>query len=790
MSIQLISRKFYTSVNNGLDFTDSSVYSTYLKANPGEKVKVVYEFKVSLQAIITSGEQFDFTVAGQCTRLLGSFLQDGFALGDTFKYYDEMNTYIFAGTILSISDTVITYTVDDLAQPAEVVTPPGARFRFNGLINGLQYRYGVITNSEADNYINKLTGLEQLYFCSLGGPAIGVYQDAVPTNYNHETGSLQCKATAADDEFTTNYELVHIFVNPYYSVDIAPFLDAETTPTDFTGSGSYKYISEISFRNYPGQINSNKLFLDNLNPGTARWFGQNVNYQAPKYSLTSIEYTDEDSAVIDTIDPTQVTHVSIVINCTENIISTLTRIVIMLSAAKIPIFLNDTETLNEKLAYSIAAGNIGATADSGVIKNVVCVVINPDEFSIDFDIDGVDTDQLTPGDKYVLGIGCGEEEVSYNATDKLMLLADYAEYQGLSGDIPDLVSFGDFQFYDYDKNFEDNNATAGTVDAVGVWNEDELALEFGFNIRVDGSTSSPELSGVEFKIMAKRGISVVGLPDEFELQSYVFPINITRVLEGGQYPVDYVNVNTQRGYNMPVASDFRRVTLTTAYNALLDPTTVAYSGFIGFKMDWQTWLYNLNANTEFYDASEPNNNLNFKASNYSDLKGFDIYGVIKVGVTTYDGLLNVIQLTEYRRFTCPIWVHDYDEDGNDPPNWVATSKKVYTEDGLTDLTGKAIQGTNMLMKITWTRVSPTAMLAADMTAVHRIEVKNSPTSDYIEIMGSDAGNLEVLFAPKTGEVGTKITKNSTTEVVTECLITGSRLALGQKYKLSGRLWAD
>ena len=71
-----------------------------------------------------------------------------------------------------------------------------------------------------------------------------------------------------------------------------------------------------------------------------------------------------------------------------------------------------------------------------------------------------------------------------------------------------------------------------------------------------------------------------------------------------------------------------------------------YEGVLGQKISWQDWIQNDNVDTVFFDNTKPNDNLNLKASNYSNLNDYSIRLALIMSV---DGIndLGVSGTTEY-----------------------------------------------------------------------------------------------------------------------------------------------
>ena len=784
--IQLISKAFYPSIIDGSGFSTLALNSAYLRANVGDRVKAVYNYRLTVIAQIIDGttQSFDFTTAGQCTRNFGSFVDDGFAIGDTFKYYNAVPTEIFTGVVTGVTGSILQFTVSTGSAPSTIISTNDVAFRGNTVINGIAYNFGLPLTTESDNYLNRVNNLGQLYIGNLGGPTLDVLQTMIPTNYNFETGELKVKSVTTGDPFTQEFVVEHIFVVLPYHLELPDYLTAlefGTVPPALQ-SGTLRYINSIYFCAFPGQQGSNKNYVD-TGGGSGRWYGQNSNYLTPAYSITSITY-DAGAG----IDPNVNTHVTVVIHSTGTNINNDTRFYIFHSIAKKPVFEDTSQTLTSRLAFDYYNGKINDTGDgaNSIILNVTKTAMNASNFTIEFDINNIDLDLLDVGDKFILGFGVADEDLTMDTSDMLMLY-DYKTYLNVTDDIPGMVDFAAVNIYDYDKPISGKPYT-GLTDYIKVWNQDELVIENSFNINKPALSDIdfPTLVGVKFHLEARKNDGTYFLIEgsEFDL-----PIVITRNYNAISYPVDNVHLSDQRNYNQLSGSDFRIIRLWSRSGPSDDITT--YDLILGFKVNWQSWLQNLTSDPVFYDPSEPFNNLNQKTSNYSELNDYRIRAAITVSVTNEVFSKAAIIRTDYKHVSIPIIVRDYDDDGV-ITTWNTTLPTVqtFTADGLTDLNGNLLYNDFTLLKMTWTRAIGTAMPVGDMKAQHFIEPDKSPTCDYIENIGSDGDNIEKQLIPVVGQTDLKITKVSTTVIVTECLVDGATLTPGIIYNLSGRIWID
>ena len=87
------SRKFFSQIKNGEDFSLlTGDFATHLKGNIMEKMRLVMQVDISWQSQATASNVFELVGAAgdnQITRASGSFIDDGFAVGDLVNIYDD-----------------------------------------------------------------------------------------------------------------------------------------------------------------------------------------------------------------------------------------------------------------------------------------------------------------------------------------------------------------------------------------------------------------------------------------------------------------------------------------------------------------------------------------------------------------------------------------------------------------------------------------------------------------------------------------------------------------------------
>jgi hypothetical protein len=115
------------------------------------------------------------------------------------------------------------------------------------------------------------------------------------------------------------------------------------------------------------------------------------------------------------------------------------------------------------------------------------------------------------------------------------------------------------------------------------------------------------LNSLEFALVAFNTVT----NSYFTLDAPYFINTAGAVVSGG---VQQINITQSRGYTGLFDENFNRVEVRAGAKV---GDLQAYNFLFSQKIRWQDWLNNPNADTIFFDNTKPQNNLNFKSSNYS-----------------------------------------------------------------------------------------------------------------------------------------------------------------------------
>ncbi len=205
-----------------------------------------------------------------------------------------------------------------------------------------------------------------------------------------------------------------------------------------------------------------------------------------------------------------------------------------------------------------------------------------------------------------------------------------------------------------------------------------------------------------------------------------------------------------------------------------DPNQTSFSLNFGQKINWKDWVYNRNANTLFYNNAQPNNNLNYKSSNYSDVNDYEIRLGVQANIYGVDDLGRSGN-TDYFFLSQQIQVNDYDSNTN-----IDGTIELFDTDTNTSLGTSPRTDKDTLFKATWTD-----QLLTEAWGVNRIERADNVGFAIYEL--SSLTDYEGgILKPVSGENRLKIEQVGN-NIEATCLIDYTKLEEGVNYNLSARI---
>lgn len=776
-------QKYFNEFKNGVNFTDNLTdFTNNFTGEVMEKQKVRFVLDVSwdFEASASNGVSSDNTT-GRLSKTSGSFLTDGFSIGDTVSmvYTDNSGTTTFVFTIDSISSNVMFITVVTGAQPDSTS---------NGFINSsvvltglssltaLLWEFGLIENADTFNSLNLVTGSSQSYYVA-GMDLSGAWFTMQPSGSNKDwiTGEIKARPIVGAIGSGQRFEVEHELIIPFYSegdnfVQYPSFLD---------GLNSIKYAFNARFRTVLSNPDSEKSFIYDTSSGSVGYYGENLNGFNNIYSI--IDTTYQESTTLNSADgiiASGRTLVTVkVASAGTAFVSSGTFGIYVSYQAKQADYTNTTTDFKDNFIYDRELGLINLTTTSGdtFIYQAKAIIVGVD-LHISFEIEYTAAQklflstELSNGDaESIIAVSVGDAALSNGNSNRVMLLADHGSYD-FNADIPGLIQNTDLNIFTY---LDDIDVDPG-FSSVEQWVEDGIVAKGSFDLNIDKDAL---LNSLEFRLIAENA----NTGDFFTLDSYSFNVIGSTVVNG----VQQLNFNESRGYNLALGNRFNNAILTTNA-AAVSGGLKNYNFEVGQKISWQDWQFNNNVDSVFYDNSELNNNLNNKASNYSFKEDYNIKMAIYANVsgTSDEG---VTGLTDYLLASPSLDINDYDLDGNPSPTWSGVITTLSETTG-NDLNGAILTGTdNTILRATWTHSGGPVASVADIKAIHRIEETNQNGYSIDENGDTRANPSNNKLTNKVGDTEVDVYLSSGL-VVTECLISGNQLNVNTSYNMSAKLW--
>lgn len=766
---------------------NSTFYVPDFTALVGERVEVITKVNLTWTSFADAADQWSMG-AGYIQRTIGSFVNDGFLVGQSFQFYADWQARLgapeeFTATI----DTIIfgglymTFTVTSGSQATGVPTavtgeqnigiwadledtpadaPTALFFRWNLLPNGSSWtNISPQTNEPIGYYISGITNSAQLM--SPEGSLRG-WVSIDDCDVRQETTVYQ--------KNNVTYEIVNNFVvTPFWLSGWLSDLQNGIRPSFFQG-GSLSYLFQCEFRHSLNQTTGAKFanFFDLV--GTTGWFDESFGGVATDYTHTTPTYTDVSSSnSVSALQKYATTTIDFSISrAGVNLANGQT---IILHVSLLPddpsIYQQSTTTLPENLLYDTIGSGPGAPSSAlglNIAKSLTLSISSGDlVVSANISYNTTQQSQISPGDWYMIWAVIEDPSISQASSNRAALIIDINQFE--TNPNSTLATWDKFEVLSHELDYQTDT---GKTAEFAAWNEDGLLVDWEFSI---DTAQSAVVTGIDFSLVAIN--SSTG--DEFELDSYSY--NLGSVITSGG--IQQIDINSSRNYFLASSDQFKLVTSDTG---TLTGTDQQYLGAFAQKIRWQDWLQNLAVNTDFYDNAQTQNNLNFKSSNYSDLQGYDIRIKGKLSLTGQDAGGQTIT-TEEVTYSPDLDIYDY---GVSDDGWTGTIETFDPDTGA-NLGGNILSSKDTLFRVTWNHASTSL---TDVYAIHRLEETGSASGRIYELSN---------FRPKPfiGNVLKGTTGNSLTtiavngsNIVTECLINHLLIDPGNNYNLSGRIQRD
>ncbi len=777
----IVSRKFYTQLKNGADFTlNPNDFTLNLACSIGERMKAVFEVEVFNSAHSTSGSVF--TAGGNSVfRQSGSFIADKFDVGDTIDVIDLVPTY----TALATGRTITGFGLNGgelkfSGLPISSVTSINMWVQYKTPLTAFEFDFGILENSQPFNFVSKIDGSDQRY--QADGISPGIFGGRTPAtvtatrlgvNQSWVTGNVDVSfvsdtVTFNASPYTQTFKIEHEFiVLPFFLEGDLPTISIGQQPAILSGANSLKYEFDAGFLRVFNNQNSKIKAKERNYFGDVGGFGERFNGLNSQYSITTMEYY-EDAAFLNPVDSLQVsadTYIRIVINSADSTFNvTNTKFVLNHSFLPTTVEMGPSiDTFQGIWRFDQKLQTAGAApVSSSIIKDLETTFASTSSMTIRARISySVQNQQiLTNLRDYLLWVTIENHLLTNETSDRVPVLADDTKYTE-SPDVQNLFLIDDkFEI----RNWATVPPFTGTSDFPG-WNRDlvQCYLPFFLHQAIGAILQSLSVSLAVYN-------STTG--DSFILDTYTFDLSSQVINTQGGLIVQNWNINTLGGFDLDVSDPLNIITLA---NDNLFATGYSYEATIPFVIRFEDFIPNPNVDSVFYDNAEPNNNLNFKASNYSALNGYNI--VFFVDAVIFNGISN----TAYRGISADCLIFDSALGGT---GWVVTT--IYKNQSGVDI-GKNLLNQNdtenTVVEATFTKAGH-GLLAIDGWAAMQPEQSSGGAISWIHTSKPGSPNSALIPLPLSSFIDVTINAN---DIIFEFEVDHTKVVPGQGYELTYRL---
>ena len=809
---------------------DSNGGTPFLQGNVGERVRVVTEFAFRLITTADANNTIKIHHNPQAlyqgpTMLESSsidFVAEGWSVGDTMTATGVGSSVSGAFTDAVISAVGVNQVIFSNAAGWSFSTQTSPIEINNGLfimsneLDAAYVKYNLIENSAATTYASPLDGTEISYYAAgisiqdvTAQPYVNGSQQTWIDNTGINSAPYMKILNQGFDQSSNNigqaFQVIRVrhefTILPYYLGGFDVNYTNGTLPQDwFTSSKSLKYIIELDARPTIGNANSSKVVTSDDILGDVGFFNENFNGLPNKYSFSDVVYNNGLSSAL-VRQP--VNTVSFKIQSNGGNVNFQQTYYMMCGFSRVIDESNYQPNLVFKEQFIFGTGITDGTDEETItpINNISIVNTTASEalVTVDFTFTTSQLNRIQAGDKYVLFCAVDVRN-NLNNSDRVNQLIDFNVFDP-STDVTDLIQIENVinapntqlaQFY---PNSLDPSNTTLSYESINGMIEDSYLCKFLFSTNQDRFA---RIQSLNFNLMARDNTT----GDEFIVSSHSFDlsssIDIPSASQFNPNPTEQsIQLNTTRGFNMSNGDIFNSNKIQYLATSVQNQVHwTFYAGEVGFKLNWEEWLQNLNVSSAFYNANEPNNNQNQRLSNYSDILNYEFYPVLNATVSNQafnDGGVNYdASITDYNLYFPSSIARTYGDDSlpkGGSPIHQCVIETFKTSDGLST-SGAIITNEDILIKATYTRIDGQPLTYTEpFVGCIRIDVQNGGLFS-IEELSTLASNVPIsngLLKPELNETRCKLTQTANS-VVLSCLTNAGNIIDGQAYNISSRLW--
>jgi len=651
-------RKFFRELENGSGFSlNPTSFGTHLKGSVGDKVKMTCNAEVYYYIELKTYNYNNGGFNDHSITFKGGFVNASIWIGDGISI--RSGAGLMNATITSVSDDFISFNNITGNVPPSGDNSGTDRLKLNRFSTDLRYSYNVQEQLESFDLKSLINGSESSFIVkeisSLGGFSDGEWSNK---NTSLKDGAFRCSYIGdsldddprGNDPFVFRYEIEHEFtITPYWLEG----WDLEGQPNEiFQDSNTLRYVANYGFRRGYNNPNTEVNGIDDNGLGSVGAIGQTFNDFTNRYFISDYSLTDMAGFGLSGVNVAESNKINFTVTndkIGEGFINRLHSFVATVS--KTPDFddynYSDSNDFDTIWGFGTSRGSLvgGTQSLIGFFSSASINIIDDQtvevELILSFPNDYIN--RTENDDKYALFFEIGDTTLEIDDSDSVNLLLEQNQFSK-DINIQGLVVNNAFQV----KRTSDESIT-GFTDYKG-WIQHGVNVTNNFSMNVDDNALIDSLS---VGIIAKKG-------NEF-FDVYRYNLDLSTIINDNG--TQNIVIDSSQNYKLIEGSIFNEIKLRNTGQSVtgFEDYELSY----GLKIPYQDWQSLPNAPNEFYDVSKELNGLNKNASNYI-ANGYTLHLFTDVNATQFS------IPTLYRNLTDPIQVLNFDDDGNDPKQWVGT----------------------------------------------------------------------------------------------------------------------
>ena len=691
--------KFFSELVNGPDFTEnpSLTTATFSDGVTGKcKAEITIEVTVGMvlnnfqilyaNATTASATQPDYKLV----KLDATFTTEGITIGSrigvTFDpdvvNSNVLNCYFI---VTSLTDTVLEVIYDGAGTGNDDITLANLYANVNSQSNAtnpysftnpgylsidpaftaMEFAYNLVENdSGSTSMTSSLTNTTNVIKVkavetTTGQPAVSGYATSnnkawVMTPVADPIVTVELDAKVYNNnallqlKYGNRYIITHEFTVPYFhDGEDDSLVDPTDAPVIYAGNSSPKYIFQTTFYTDIANPNTGSTAIYDSSRGNGGYFDEAFNGDANPYTVSNLVYYNvTESVATDRLGIGEITRVTFdVDNSDTDYIATQYGVLVHGAIIDSTNYENSKEVFDDVWTFETLRTKADVGAVDGVLfTNYDITYNNTGSISITVDVEFTATQNgiLEEDQFYLLAIQLrNDSETIITDSHKSHIIVDHNQY-GKNNDINGLFGVSRFEQIPHPLDLEtvesdtigytngEFNIEEGALTLVEFWlDTDKSAILDDLTFQIGGYDQTTE----EISVLRETAIDLSNA-----------------ILVGSSWQI---NLNSTVGYPLASGDQFDFKKLITGD---LVGTKQFYTLVVGYKIPWQDWLVFKNADTLFFDPTEPLDGLNQKASRYASTGNYNVRLFIKAKVSQLG-----IQ-TDYITASGNILCYDYDED--------------------------------------------------------------------------------------------------------------------------------